>query len=75
MNSNGSRYSIILSYVREPYYPETYKDDATILFVPNGNTPLISTYVERVKGISSPFTGLKYVRKTVDIDTRADVES
>ena len=63
------------AHVCEPYHPETYRDDAAIPFAPDGNAPLISAYVERVKGISSPFRGLKCVRKTVDIDTRADAES
>jgi hypothetical protein len=57
----------------ELYQPCEYKEDSEILFTPDSNTLLICDYVKRVKGTSSPFRGLKCVRKTIITPSREDL--
>lgn len=49
----------------ELYQPHSYTDDSQIPFVPNGNSPLIGGFVEKVIGTSGCFKGVIAVRKTV----------
>ncbi|KAH8662767.1 kinase-like domain-containing protein [Ilyonectria robusta] len=56
----------------EPYRPCVYKEDGEIPFAPDGNAPLICDCVEKVKGTSGHFKGLKCVRKTIIVPTEAD---
>ncbi|KAF4957171.1 hypothetical protein FSARC_11380 [Fusarium sarcochroum] len=56
----------------EPYWPCDYGDDAEIPFAPDGNSPLISQCVEKVKGIGGRFNGLICVRKTIIDHTETD---
>ncbi|KAJ4253467.1 hypothetical protein NW762_010625 [Fusarium torreyae] len=55
-----------------PYTPHIYSDDSEIPFAPDGNAPLISPSVEKVKGTAGQFCGLKCVRKTIIDNTEAD---
>lgn len=55
------------------YQPQEYKENSEIPFAPNGNTPLIYDCVEKVRGISSRFKGLKYVRNIIIILSKADL--
>ncbi|KAJ6168103.1 hypothetical protein N7497_000946 [Penicillium chrysogenum] len=59
----------------ELYQPREYKEDSEIPFAPDGNAPLICDCVERVKGTSGPFRGLKCVRKTIITPSGEDSSS
>ncbi|CAP79205.1 Pc06g02120 [Penicillium rubens Wisconsin 54-1255] len=59
----------------ELYQPREYKEDCEIPFAPDGNAPLICDCVERVKGTSGPFRGLKCVRKTIITPSGEDSSS
>lgn len=54
------------------YQPQEYKNDSEIPFAPDGNAPLICDCVEKVRGISGRFKGLKCVRKTVILPPEED---
>lgn len=56
----------------EVYEPCEYKYDLEIPFAPDGNAPLISDCVEKVKGIAGNFKGLHCVRKTIITPIEAD---
>ncbi|KAF5978224.1 hypothetical protein FBULB1_6208 [Fusarium bulbicola] len=49
----------------DSFRPCAYSKDSEIPFAPDGNSPLIDTNVERVKGTFGRFNGLKCVRKTI----------
>ncbi|KAK4551578.1 hypothetical protein LTR86_011079 [Recurvomyces mirabilis] len=51
------------------------QDDYEIPFAPDGNAPLIAAYVEKVKGVTELFQGLRCVRKTVPVDLDTDANS
>ena len=55
-----------------PYLPHNYKVDDEIPFTPDGNAPLISNSIEKVKGTSGLFQGLKCVRKTIFVAPETD---
>lgn len=60
-----------------PNKPEEYDKDDDIPFTPEGNSPLISGYVEKVFGTSGRFKGMHCVRKTVmqeDSSNRSSVK-
>lgn len=57
------------------YQPQEYKEDSEIPFAPDGNAPLICDCVEKVRGISGRFKGLKCVRKTIILPSEADPEA
>lgn len=59
----------------EPYWPCIYKEDDEIPFAPDGNAPLISHCVEKVRGTSNQFQGLKCIRKTIIDPTEGDEAS
>ncbi|KAL6411062.1 ankyrin repeat protein [Ilyonectria robusta] len=59
----------------EPYWPCIYKEDDEIPFAPDGNAPLISHCVEKVRGTSNHFKGLKCIRKTIIDPTEGDEAS
>jgi serine/threonine protein kinase len=50
---------------KELYEPCEYQEDIEIPFEPDGRSPIIDNMVEKVRGISGQFEGLKCVRKTV----------
>ncbi|KAK0774064.1 hypothetical protein LTR75_016962 [Friedmanniomyces endolithicus] len=50
-----------------PDQPCSYNDDSYIPFAPDGNAPLISGSVEKVRGNLGRFMGMKAVRKTIII--------
>ncbi|KAF5577934.1 hypothetical protein FPCIR_11841 [Fusarium pseudocircinatum] len=54
----------------DSFRPRAYSKDSEIPFAPDGNSPLIDTNVEKVKGTLGRFKGLKCVRKTI-IDHQA----
>ncbi|KAJ5974034.1 hypothetical protein N7481_011244 [Penicillium waksmanii] len=54
--------------LRESYEPHEYKTDSEIPFGPDGNSSFISGYIERVKGTSAPFLGLRCARKNIIIE-------
>ena len=56
----------------KPYQPHVYKEDKEIPFAPDGNAPLICAYIEKVKGISSRYWGIKCVRKNVVVPFGTD---
>lgn len=56
----------------KPYQPQEYKEDSEIPFAPDGNAPLICDCVEKVRGISGRFKGLKCVRKTIILRCEPD---
>ena len=51
----------------EPYLPRIYREDHQIPFAPDGNSPMISGSVERVRGVSDEFKNFVCVRKTLNI--------
>ena len=53
---------------RKSYEPYEYAEDSDIPFAPDGKSPLISGYVEKVEGTSTPFRGLRCARKTIIIE-------
>ncbi|KAF5534337.1 hypothetical protein FMEXI_11332 [Fusarium mexicanum] len=55
----------------DSFRPCAYSKDSEIPFAPDGNSPLIDTNVEKVKGTLGRFKGLKCVRKTI-IDHQAE---
>lgn len=55
------------------YQPQEYKGDSEISFAPDGNAPLICDCVEKVRGISGRFKGLKCVRKTIILPSEPDL--
>lgn len=50
----------------------TYQEDDQIPFAPDGSAPLISDGVEKVKGTSGLFEGLKCVRKTLILQNETE---
>lgn len=54
------------------YQPQEYEDESEIPFAPDGNSPLISAGVEKVRGVSGRFKGLKCVRTTIIVQSGAD---
>lgn len=56
------------SLLRESYKPHDYRADSEIPFGPDGNSSFISGYIERVKGTSAPFLGLKCARKNIIVE-------
>ncbi|KAK3669530.1 hypothetical protein LTR78_010584 [Recurvomyces mirabilis] len=57
----------------EPYLPRIYREDSQIPFAPDGNSPMITGSVERVRGISDEFKNLICVRKSLKVsDDLAD---
>lgn len=56
----------------DSFWPRAYSKDSEIPFTPDGNSPLIDTNVEKVKGTLGRFNGLRCVRKTI-IDHQAEV--
>lgn len=52
----------------EGYKPHEYARDSDIPFAPDGKSPLICGYVEKVEGLSTPYRGLRCVRKTIMIE-------
>lgn len=56
---------------RETYKPHEYATDSEIPFGPDGNSSFISGHVERVKGTSAPFLGLRCARKNIIIEADA----
>ena len=50
---------------KEFYEPCEYEEDGEIPFEPDGKSPIIYNMVEKVRGTSGQFKGLKCVRKTV----------
>ena len=56
-----------------PFLACSYQDDEEIPFAPDGNAPLISNCVEKVRGTRGRFQNLQAVRKTVIITTEPDV--
>lgn len=55
-----------------PYAASTYNDDEAVPFAPDGNAPLISNCVEKVRGTRGRFANLQGVRKTVIFHTEPD---
>ncbi|KAJ5117589.1 hypothetical protein N7448_011221 [Penicillium atrosanguineum] len=56
------------------YQPCEYNEDSEIPFAPDGNAPLICDCVEKVKGTSGHFSGLKCVRKTIITPSEAGTQ-
>lgn len=54
--------------ITDPCQPADYNDDSEILFVPDGTSPLIGGWVERVIGPCNQFQQLKLARKTILIN-------
>ena len=51
----------------KPYLLRIYREDHQILFVLDGNSPIISSSVKRVRGVSDEFKNFVYIRKTLNI--------
>lgn len=59
---------------RETYKPHQYARDSDIPFAPDGKSPLISGFVEKVEGTSTPFIGLKCARKTIIMEADPELQ-